>query len=111
MDFSELFTSVGLAERVDIVSISVIVEDLLGVGNFFNEEKSHDIALFGVGFVASPGAGGRSFWTLEVLSTLALSLSFSLSSRLPMIHHTPEGLLCTLISSVFEESISPAQVV
>lgn len=45
---------------------------------------------------------------LLVLAMLAVSLSFSSRSRRPpTIHHMPEGLLSTLISSVFRASISP----
>jgi hypothetical protein len=109
VDFSEL-TTVEDAEIVDMVSTWLIVDDRFGEGKPLKEVKSKDIAFLGAGLEPRPGkgVGGRSFCTLAVLEILIVSLSFSFSSRcLPIIHHIPEGLVCTLISSVFSASISP----
>lgn len=98
---------------VDMVSTELIVEDRFGMGKPLNDEKSQDIAFLGVGRVEvasedeEGGTDGSSLFTLlPKLLILAVSLSFS-SRLLPTIHQMPDGLLLTLISSVFCMSISP----
>ncbi len=104
----------------EIVSTVLIVDERLGFGKLLNEEKSQDIAFFGVGRgesdIIEEGTEGSSLFTLLLTELYRLSVlqeSLSLSSddsdfALPTIHHRPDGLLCTLISSVFVGSISPA---
>lgn len=87
-----------LDENADVIdedtdSIELMVSERFGVG------RSLTVATSDVDFdFCGPfgGTGGASPASLE-----------SKFPRLPTIHHSPEGLLCTSISSVFCESISP----
>ncbi len=82
----------------DTVSTVLIVADLLGVGmggRLFMVTVKSSVALdFG---------GGRG----GAVCTGAASFSWASLSPLPTIHQRPEGLLSTLIASVFCESMSP----
>ena len=115
-------TRVSLDESEDTVSTLLMVEDRRGMGKPLKWVKSQDMDFLGVGRVdpaseAVDGAtdvvgdvdGASLLMTLPRLLILAVSLSLSESSRLPLpgIHQIPDGFVRTLISSVFCVSMSP----
>lgn len=83
-------------ETEETVSTELIVADRFGMGmdgRFFIVAVMSSVCLdFG------GGRGGTASTGADSLASL---------SPLPTIHHSPEGLLSTLIASVFRESISP----
>lgn len=86
-------------EAEEVLSIEPMVADLLGTG----------IGIAGRAFMVEPRSmvfrdftGGRG----GVAGSACVDSFESLLLR-PTIHHSPEGLLSTLIASVFCESMSP----